>query len=184
MKMKLLPLAALSTTLLTSSLLADTNSAGAVDFGKFSPSGDGQFVEVNVKSNLINMVARLAEQKQPEVAKLLRGLHAVHVNVIGLNDENRADMKQRVESVRNQLAGTDWERVVTANEKDQDVGVFIKMRGEEAVEGVVVTVIDGDHDAVFVNVVGDIRPEQIAKVGEALNIEPLKKLNRELEHHE
>ena len=50
----------------------------------------------------------------------------------------------------------------------------------EAVEGIAVTVLSGDGEAVFVNIVGDIRPQQIAEVGERLNIDPLKKLSREL----
>jgi hypothetical protein len=181
MKLKFLPAITLGTVLFTLPLLADTPQAGAIDFGKFSPSGDGQFVEVNVNGNLISMVARLAEKQQPDVAKLLRGIHAVRVNVIELNDENRAAMKERIEAVRGQLTGSAWERVVTAKEKNQDVGVFVKLRGEEAVEGIVVTVLDGDHEAVFVNVVGDIRPEQIAKVGETLNIQPLKEIGKKLD---
>ncbi len=181
MKLRLLPVIALGASLLTGSLLADAKTPGAIDFGKFTPTGDGQFVEVDIKSNLINMVARLAEKQEPEVAKLLRGITAVRVNVVGLNDENRSEMKERVASVRSQLTGGEWERVFTVKERDQDVGVFIKLRGEEAVEGVVVTVINGDKEAVFVNVVGDIKPEQIAKIGESFNIEPLKEIGRKLE---
>jgi hypothetical protein len=36
--------------------------------------------------------------------------------------------------------------------------------------------MQGDGHAVFVNVVGDIRPEKLAMVGERFNIEPLKHL--------
>ena len=38
------------------------------------------------------------------------------------------------------------------------------------------TVMDGTKQAVFVNVVGNIKPEQLALIGDRLNIEPLKKL--------
>ena len=37
-------------------------------------------------------------------------------------------------------------------------------------------VIDGGKQAVFVNVVGDIKPEQLSMLGETLHIDPLKKL--------
>jgi len=58
------------------------------------------------------------------------------------------------------------------------VGVFVKMREDESIDGVVVTVIDrSDDKAVFVNVVGNITPEQISALGEGLNIEPLAKLS-------
>jgi len=69
---------------------------------------------------------------------------------------------------------------VAVQKKGEDVGVFLKTRGEETIEGLVVTVLDGRKEAVLVNIVGDIKPEKIAVVGEKLNIDPLKKIGREL----
>ena len=40
---------------------AESNPPGYVDFGTLpAPSSGGEFVEVNVKNNLISMIARLA----------------------------------------------------------------------------------------------------------------------------
>jgi hypothetical protein len=50
------------------------------------------------------------------------------------------------------------------------------LRGSEAIEGVAVTVLQGNSEAVLVNVVGDIKPEQLATLGERFDIEPLKKI--------
>jgi hypothetical protein len=181
MNMKLLPALALATALVALPARAATDAAGAIDFGKFSPGTDAQFVEVDIKSNLINMVARLAEKSEPEVAKFLRNIQGVRVNVIGLTDDNRDDTKTRIESVRSQLSSSGWDRIVTVKDGGEDVGVFVKLRGEEAIEGIVVTIVSGEKEAVFVNIVGNIKPEQIAKVGETLHIEPLKEIGRKLE---
>jgi hypothetical protein len=163
-------------------LQAENPPPGYVDFGKFSPpASGGEFVEVHIKSNLIGMIARLAEKSEPEAAELLRGLKLVRVNVIGLNDENRDEIEKRIKAIRNKLDAQGWERVVTAQKKDEDVGVYLKTRGEEAVEGVVITVLDGNHEAVLVNIVGDIKPEKTAVIGERLNIEPLKKIGEKIE---
>jgi len=152
-------------------------TGGMVDFGKFSPpASGGQFVEVNLRENLIAMAARLTEGQEPEVAQLLRGLKAVRVNVIGLDDANRQEIGQRIQAIRTQLASAGWEHVVTAQQKDEDISVFIKLRGTEAIEGVAVTVLQGGREAVLVNVVGDIKPEQLAVLGERFDIEPLKKI--------
>lgn len=175
-----LPLIALALALPIHAAEEATKPAGQVDFGTFAPPSDGTFVEINVTSSLINMVARLTENAEPEAAKVLRGLHSVRVNVIGLNDDNRVEVKERMEAVRKQLDATGWERLVTVKDKKEDVGIFTKLRGEEAIEGLAVTVISGNKEAVFINVVGDIRPEQIADVAERLNIEPLKEISKEL----
>lgn len=161
---------------------AADHPSGYVDFGKFTaPSSGGEFVEVNVKADLISMMARLAEKHEPEAAELLRGLQMVRVNVIALDDENRADVQKRVAKIRSELDGHGWERVVTSQKKNEDVGIFLKMRGSESVEGLVITVIDGNKEAVLVNIVGDIKPEKIATVGQRLNIEPLRKIGDALE---
>jgi hypothetical protein len=163
-------------TLSLANVQAGTADAGAVDFGSFTPAPGAEFVEVNVTSNIISMVTSLAAKSEPEVADALKGLKAIHVNVLGINASNRTEVHDRIDSVRADLTKAGWERVVTVMKGKDDVGVFMKTRGTEAVEGVVVTVLQGDGHAVFVNVVGDIRPEKLAMVGERFNIEPLKHL--------
>ena len=159
---------------------ADTAS-GRVDFGKFAaPAKGGEFVEVNINSNLISLAAQFLDKQQPDVAKLIRSVELVRVNVIGLNDENRDDLKKRVEKIRADLDAAGWDRNVNVQGKaGEDVGVFIKTRGAEAIAGVAITVMDGEH-IVLANIVGDIKPSQIAAIADGLNIQPLKDVGESL----
>jgi hypothetical protein len=151
------------------------DSPGYVDFGKFTaPANGGEFVEVNVGSNLISLAAQLVEKLEPDAAKLLRSVQGVRVTVVGLTDENRADLEKRVRQIRSGLETQGWDRVVTAQQKDEDVGIYVKTRGGEALAGVTITVFNPKKEAVFINVLGDIKPEQVAALGEQLNIKPLK----------
>lgn len=156
---------------------AAPSSTAAVDFGTFIPPENGKtYVEVNVPSHLLNLAARLAEKAEPEAAKLLRGLQSVRVHVIGLDDSNQTELTERVRKLSADLDAKGWLRVVTVREKTQEVGVYVKHRGDEAIEGVVVTVLSGSKEAVLVHVAGDITPEQLAALGERLNIEPLRQV--------
>src|SRR5262245_37315712 len=158
------------------SAFAEDQMPGRIDFGKFTRSASGrEFVEVQVNRNLIAMAAGLVQKSEPEVADLLRGLQLIRVNVIGLDDQNRADVEQRVKTIREELDAKAWERIVNVQQKNEDVGIYIKTRGGEAVEGLVITVLDAKGEAVLVNIVGDIKPEKLAVIGERLNIDPLKK---------
>ena len=159
-------------------LATSAESPGVVDFGKFTAPGNGsEFVEVQIRSNLLNFAATLVEKEEPDAAKLLRSVQLVRVNVIGLTDANRDEMQKRVKDIRTSLEGRGWERNVNVQGKDgEDVGVYTQLQGGTVLAGVAVTVIDRQN-AVFVNVVGDIRPEQISALGEKLNIEPLKKIS-------
>lgn len=157
---------------------AGTN-AGEVDFGKLGePDKGGKYIEVNLGRHLISLAARLIEKPRPEAAALLRSVQLVRVNVVGLGDDNRTDTEKRVRDIRTQIEKLGWERVVTVQEQTgEDVGIYIKARADEALEGIVITVLDNrKKEAVFVNIVGDIKPEQLAALGEALNIDPLKKI--------
>src|SRR5687768_9866222 len=138
---------------------------GAIDLGKLTPTPGAEFVEVNINSNLIAMVTNFAKKAEPEVAEILKGLKSIRVNVLGLNDENRDDIQARIASVRTQLDKNGWDRIVTVIDGADDVGVYMKTKGAEVVEGVVVTVLSGKKEAVFVNIIGDIRPDNLATVG-------------------
>lgn len=149
---------------------------GQVDFGKFTPPAHGgQFVEVQVDSNLLSMAAQVVEKQQPDVAKLLRSVQRVHVNVIGLTKKNRTVLEKRVQQIRHDLDAQGWNHNVAVQDKGgQDVGIYTKTRGGKALAGLAITVIDPKDSVVLVNIVGDIRPEQVAALGNKLNIKPLK----------
>jgi hypothetical protein len=150
---------------------------GYVNFGEFTPPADGgQFVEVNVQSRLINLAARLADAHEPRVAELIRGINSVRINVIGLNDANREELTKRIHKLRNEMTAEGWENVVTVQDRKDSVGVYLKHGKADAIEGVFVTVLDGGGEAVFVNVVGNINPENLVELGEHLNLLPLKKV--------
>lgn len=171
--------AAICTALVTGTTVMAAEN-GAIDFGKFKPAPGAEFVEVNIKSNLIEMVTNLAKKAEPEVAEVLKGLKQIRVNVLGLTDENRDEVQNQIQKVRAQLDQNGWDRIVTVMKDAEDVGVFVKTRGSTAVEGLVVTVIQGQKEAVIVNIVGDLQPEKLAMIGERFDIEPLKKIGAEI----
>lgn len=176
-------LAALLFTCAQATRAADT-PAGVVDLGPLTPpAAGGPWVEVNLRGNLLAMAARLVAREEPDLAEMIRGLQAVRVHVVGLDDANRAAVTQQLEAVRQKLSSLEgWEQVVTVRESDQNVAVFLKLRGDEAVEGLVVTVLEGDREAIFVNLAGDVHPDKVAELGEKLGLHPLKEAGLKLRH--
>ena len=154
-----------------------------IDFGAFNPSEDGAFVEIKVNSSLINMAARLTEESEPEIARILGGLRSIHINVLKFDPKDRQDIQSRIQSIRRQLDAPEWEKIVNVKEEKEDVGIYVQLDGEESIEGVVVSVIN-EGEAVLIHVDGSIRPEELAQVGERLNLEPLKQLEGVAGHHQ
>lgn len=148
-----------------------------LDFGKITPAKDGQSVEIDLDEGLLGLAAQFAEGQEKEAAQILRGLSHVKVHVIGMDQENRSAVLDRVREVRTGLANEGWKRIVLVKDtKGEDVAIFARLNGSSAIQGLTVTVVEADKQAVIVSLAGDIKPEQIAALGQRFNIDPLKKL--------
>jgi len=157
------------------SLRAD-NPPGLVDFGKFTKPTNGELVEINLSGDTLALAAQVAGKDQAELGDLVRGLHSVRINVIGLDQQNREEVTARVKNLRGQLDKLGWQQLVSVQEKKEDVGIYLKSRGRDAVEGLVITVLDGGKEAVFINVAGDLKVEKLAGLADKLNLDALKKV--------
>lgn len=168
--------AALAVLVASQTLMAADSTPGQVDFGKFSaPASGGEYVEVNISSALISMASRLVEKEEPEVAEILKKVISVKVHVVGLDSKNRSEMMQRAKDVVSKLSDQGWEKIVTAQKKNEDVNIFMKMADDQSVQGVALVVVEGEKQAVFINVAGDIKPEHLSMLGERFHVEQLKK---------
>lgn len=157
--------------------------AGAIDIGQLMPSAKGQFVEINLSPAMLKFAARIAARQEPEAAGLIRNLKSIRVNVVGLDDSNRAATTEQIEGVRRKLETQGWTKMVTVREQNDgdNVDVHVKQHGEESIDGLVVTVINRKGEAVFVNIVGNINADQIAQIAEKFDIEPLRKVHLKIE---
>jgi len=174
----ILPSAALMLALATAAMGSPAPDPGYCDFGTFKPASKGPFVEVTVSPAVIRFAARLARTQEPAAAELLDNLRQVRVNVVTVDDGNRAETLGRIDSVRRQLSTEGWTPIVTVRGQDngENVDVHVKMRADDTIEGLVVTVLDGKGEAVFVNIVGNISADRIAELAQRFDIEPLRKL--------
>jgi hypothetical protein len=132
---------------------------------------------------MLKFAARIAAKQEPEAAELIRNLKSIRVNVVGLDDTNRAATIDKIEGIRRKLESDGWARMVTVRDRDagDNVDIHVKPRGEEAIDGLVVTVIDKKGEAVFVNIVGNIQADQLAQVAEKFDLEPLRRVHLKIE---
>lgn len=180
----LLAAASVAAALSVSAFAAVESEPGYVDVGQLVPSAKGEFVEVNLSPAMLKFAARMAAREEPAAAELLGNLKRVRVNVVSLDDSNRAAAVEQVASIRRKLESAGWSQMVTVREKGERsyVDVYVKQRNEDSIDGLVVTVIDEKGEAVVVNIVGNISADQIAKVADNLNIEPLKHVRVKAKH--
>ncbi len=151
---------------------------GYIDFGPaLSGASSTRNIEINLPEPLLAFAATLAKGHEPDAAALIKDLKQVRVNVLGLDDKNRADLTARVQKIRTDLTAQGWLRAVNVQDNGDDVAVLVKMGRNSAIEGLAVTVLSKSNDAVFVNIVGNIDPARIAALGEKYGIDHLKAIH-------
>ena len=134
---------------------------GYVDFGELSSIFGEPTVQISVGQALLNLVGSLSAEEDPEAAALFSRLNGVRVNVF----ENREISPEGVDFVKDtssKLAALGWESVVTVNQDQEQVRIFMKMNDSQ-VEGITVMAVEAT-EAVFVNVIGNLNPAELEKV--------------------
>ena len=126
-------------------------------------------VRVNVGGFLLSLMSKAAKN-DPEAAAILEGLEGVRINLYSTGGEVAPAIDQ-LQNAKNMLSNQNWEPIIQVNEDRQNVQVFIKANGE-GVQGLAVLDVDA-ADAVFVNVLGSIDPENLGAIMDQFDVDLL-----------
>ena len=145
---------------------------GYVDFKALGISGDQEpLVEVNIKGSLLRLLAGSEMSDDEELGSVLKRLLAIRVETYELDSLSAGDYKKTADRVAKVLEGRGWETIVSARERGERAKICIKTQGDRIV-GLFVIAVERD-EAAFVNIVGEVDPSEIGKLGHNLNISPL-----------
>ena len=141
---------------------------GYVDFGELSGIFGEPTVQISVGQALLNLDGSLSAEEDPEAAALFSRLNGVRVNVF----ENREISPEGVDFVKDtskKLGALGWESVVTVNQDQEQVRIFMKMNDGQ-VQGITVMAVEAT-EAVFVNVIGNLNPAELEKVMDNFDVD-------------
>ena len=173
MKKRLLSLLAFvgASLFLSISAYADiTQERGYVEFDNLNSVYGEPKVMVDLNEVMLGFVSKM-NVSDPETNEIISKLKGVRVNVYDMdgNDQPALDL---IQNVSEEIKAQDWLPIVSVNEDDERVRIFTKIT-DNIMDGLVVMVVDqsGPGEAVFINIVGEIDPEQISRVTDSLNID-------------
>jgi hypothetical protein len=150
------------------------NLPGYVDFapmlGDMEPT-----VEVYLKGSLLVLAREAAKGEDPELGELLSKIDYVHVQVFPAKDFSSKELKEKTGQLAKQLDKKGWELTVRVREDEEQVHVYLLPGKKDDIAGLVVMVVEEDDEAVFVNIVGNINPTEIGRIGRTLHIDSIDK---------
>lgn len=143
------------------------NHPGYVDLQALDIFGDEvePTVEVLLDGPLLKLLAGASSEDDAEEAGMLASLKLIRVNAFPIA-EGAGDVAAKFEALSKQLVDEGWSRIVHVKEDDKTVNVFIRAN-DDVLQGLVVLAAESDK-AVFVNIVGDVNPLVLGKLGGGL----------------
>jgi hypothetical protein len=149
--------------------------AGYVDFEqlglvtKFEPS-----IEVFLKGPLLKLAREAVKHDEPDLAGALDNIKLIRINVFDLGEIegfDSKDLSEKTKKLATNLEKKGWEIAVRVRERDENVYIYLLPGKNDDIDGLVVMAVEDDDQAVFVNIVGTIDPEQIGRVGHSIHID-------------
>jgi hypothetical protein len=154
---------------------------GFVDFDRMGVFGDmDASIEVILKGSLLKMVSLGIGEEDPDLSDMIDKLQFIHVQAFPLDEMDIDLVEDKIAEVAKKLEKDGWEVVVRVRDRKEAEQVYIYIlptNSEQIISGLVVMVIGDDDEAVFINVVGDLDPAQIGKLGHTFDIDELDDLD-------
>ncbi len=126
-------------------------------------------MEVNIKGTLLRLVAKATQYDDPELSETLTRLKAIQVRAFELRRSDRRKVLDRTSGLTEALLDDGWEVVVRVRDDSEHVHMYMNSLDDVVVGLFVVVIDDSDDEAVFVNLVGEIDPEEFGRVGRKFN---------------
>lgn len=169
-------LAALASAAFPTALSAQalTQHIGYVDLAPTAEWFRGEArVEVNIKGTMLSLVAESARDEDPEFAALLEKLVAVQVRAYEQPSRSFRSVSERVAGWSDRLSAQGWETVLRVEDEDEHVEMAVRSDARGIQGMMVIAVTPGENESVFVNIVGEIDPAEVGRIGRRFRIRAL-----------
>ena len=168
-----------------------THEPGYVDFealGLTAPEGgsseDRGSFRISLYGPILRLVAEATKGEEPGFSELLEKLQAIRADIYPAPPGDVAELRRRTVDAARALERRGWQTVVEVRSGGGDLS-FIQTRTEPAgppgaegdrISGLAVMFVEPGGSAGFINIVGDVSPEELGRLGRTFDIEPLVRL--------
>jgi len=149
-------------------LTAPRSNAGFADLDSLGITDTDLVLTLSIGPALLRFAARHVED-DPETRALLQSLDGVRIRIYEI-DGDATRVAARMSHMSDRLEDTGWDRVLLVRQEREQAHMLVKLDGDR-ISGMTVLVCDGDEEAIVINLMGDIRPQQFGDVMAALEVD-------------
>jgi hypothetical protein len=157
-----------------------------VDFeglGLVAEEGE-ESLRISLYGPILQLVAEATKGEEPGFSEVLAKLRAIRADLFQVPAAARDELRSRTIETARRLERRGWQTVVEVRSGGGDLS-FIQTRLDgDRISGLSVMFLEPDGSAGFINIVGDVSPAELGRLGRTFDIEPLRNLEGELEDEE
>jgi hypothetical protein len=150
-------------------LTAPRGSEGYADLDSLGMSDTDRVIALSIGPALLRIAASQVDD-EPETRALLKSLDGVRIRVYEI-DGDAGRVASRIDNMSHRLQDDGWEPVMLVRKQDEAVHMLLRT-SDSQICGLTVLVSDGATEAVVINLMGDIQPQQFSKIMVALDVGP------------
>lgn len=156
---------------------------GFVDFGELGTDGrlakEGKVtLRVSLYGALLRMVAELSRSQEPDFAQVVSKLQGIFASIYKVPASDQEQVFRLARDTAGRLAARGWQTVVELHTEEGETS-YIQVRTDgDRIFGLAVMFFEPDDGtAGFINVVGDVSPVEIGRLGQTFHIQALEHLD-------
>ena len=159
---------AIALSLTACGLTAPRSSEGYADLESLGVRDTDTVMTLSIGPALLRFAASHMDD-EPETRELLRSLDGIRIRIYEINGDAKR-VATRINAMSGNLQQDGWEPVLLIRGDDEATHMLIRVVDQQ-ICGMTVLVSDGDSEAVVINLMGEIKPQQFSDVMVALDVE-------------
>ncbi len=128
-------------------------------------------IDVSVEGALMKLVAEASRTEDPELANLLTRLKGVYVRGYEMSKAESERVRSHANKIGEALVDAGWSSVIRVRNDQEHFQMFARYKGEMVIGMVVLSIDVEARETTFLNIVGNIDPGQIGRIGQKFNID-------------
>lgn len=149
-------------------LTAPRSNDGFADLDSLGIADTDRVLTLSVGPALLRFAANHVED-DPEAEALLRSLDGVRIRIYEI-DGDAGRVLARMGRMSDELQADGWEPVMLVRSEGEQAHMLVKVVDAQ-IRGMTVLVCDGESEAVVINLMGEIEPQQFGGVMVALDVD-------------